>query len=72
MMKVPPLADKELEKFLKQLMLELEKSDKASLSKITANKSLLLLSPSLKVFEVKVSDTGVLSTGTPTRSLRVE
>jgi hypothetical protein len=70
MMKVPPLEDKELEKFLKQLLLELDRKDKSVLSKITANKSLLLLSPSLKPFEVTVSDTGVLSTGAPSTNIR--
>jgi len=61
MMKVPKLDDVNLTKFLDGLLLELDKTEKDSLSSITANHSLLLYSPSKKIFEITVSDTGVLT-----------
>jgi hypothetical protein len=70
MMKVPELEDKVLQQFLTELLMELDKQNKVVLSKVTANHSLLLLSPGLKTFEVKVSDTGVLSTSAPALSNR--
>jgi hypothetical protein len=61
MMKVPNLKDPELVKFLTELLRELENTEKETMSNITANRSLLLYSPSLKVFEIKVSDVGVIT-----------
>jgi len=61
MMKIPPFKEQGLNKFLDELLRELDKSEKDNMSSVTANKSLLLYSPSLKVFEVTVSDTGVLT-----------
>jgi hypothetical protein len=60
MMKVPNFKDPDVTKFLVQLMPQLL-DPTAVLSSQTANNSVLLLSPSKKVFEVKVSDTGVLT-----------
>jgi hypothetical protein len=59
--KVPNFKDPEVTKFLIEMLREFERTDKEILSSITANKSLLLYSPSLKVFEIKVSDTGVIT-----------
>jgi hypothetical protein len=61
MMKVPTFKEAGLTDFLNKLMIELDRAENDNLSSVTANNSLLLLSPSKKVFEVKVSDTGVLT-----------
>jgi hypothetical protein len=61
MMKVPNFKDPEVTKFLIEMLRDFDRSDKDNMSLTTANRSLLLYSPSLKVFEIKVSDTGVIS-----------
>jgi hypothetical protein len=61
MMKVPNFKDPDVTKFLTEMLRDFDRSDKGVMSAITANKSLLLYSPSLKVFEITVSDTGVLT-----------
>lgn len=61
MMKVPNFKDPDVTKFLTEMLREFDRTDKQVLSAITANKSLLLYSPGLKVFEIKVSDTGVIT-----------
>jgi len=61
MMKVPKFQDPDVTKFLEQFLREKEGSDKDVLSSTTGNRSLLLYSPSLKVFEVKVTDAGALT-----------
>lgn len=61
MMKVPQFQDPEVTKFLTEYLRELDRTNKDVLKLSTANKSLLLYSPSLKVFEIKVSDAGVIS-----------
>lgn len=58
---VPKFEDPELTRFLEELLKEVTQRDKDRLSSSTANHSLLLISPSKKVFEVTVSDTGVLA-----------
>jgi hypothetical protein len=70
MIRVPSLEDKDLERFLIELMRELERTDKATLSAITANRSLLLISPNKTPYEVTVTDAGALTTSAPTRSAR--
>jgi hypothetical protein len=60
-MKVPNFQDPEVTKFLVEFIREQEKREKDFLKSFTANKSVLLFSPSLKVFEVTVSDTGVIT-----------
>lgn len=60
-MKVPNFKDPEVTKFLIEMLRDFERSDKEVLSSITANRSVLLYSPSLKVFEIKVSDTGTIT-----------
>lgn len=60
-MKVPNFKDPEITKFLVDFMRDQDKREKDFLKSNTANKSVLLYSPSLKVFEVTVSDTGVLT-----------
>jgi len=61
MITVPNFKDPEVTKFLVELMRELDSSNKFVLKNNSGNNSLLLLSPSLKVFEVKVSDAGALT-----------
>jgi hypothetical protein len=72
MMKVPKFEDPEVTRFLNMLILELDKKDKIIMSKITANHSLLLQSPSLKVFEVTVTDAGALVVAVPPATARKE
>ena len=61
MMKVPQFKDPEVTKFLIELLRENERTDKDYMRATTGNKSVLLYSPSLKVFEIKVSDAGVIT-----------
>jgi hypothetical protein len=61
MMRVPNFKDLEVTKFLSEMLREFDRSDKEVLSAITANRSVLLYSPSKKVFEITVSDTGVIT-----------
>jgi len=60
-MKVPNFEDPEVTKFLTEYLRELDRTSKDVLSSVTGNKSVLLYSPSKYVFEIKVSDTGVIS-----------
>ena len=59
-MRVPNFKDVELTKYLNEWNREFENMKKEQLSSITGNKSVLLYSPSLKVFEVTVTDAGAL------------
>jgi hypothetical protein len=59
--KIPDFKDPEVAKFMTEFMREVDNKDKEYLKLGTANRSLLLYSPSLKVFEIKVSDTGVIT-----------
>lgn len=60
--RVPNFKDPELTKFLTQWQRELDSTKKDSLSSITGNHSILLVSPDKSVWEVKVSDLGALTT----------
>jgi hypothetical protein len=60
-MRIPNLKDTELMRFLTDWNRELEGMQRDALSKVQGNNSLLLISPSLKVFEVKVTDAGALT-----------
>ncbi len=53
--------DPEVTRFLTEFLREQERTQKEVLSSITANRSLLLYSPSQKVYEIKVSDAGALT-----------
>ena len=59
--KVPQFQDPAVTKFLVEMLRDFDRSDKDVLSSVTGNHSVLLISPSKKVFEVTVSDAGVLS-----------
>jgi len=60
-MKVPNFKDPDVTKFLTEMLREFDRTDKQVLSAVTGNKSVLLYSPSLKVFEIKVSDAGAIT-----------
>ena len=61
-MKVPEFKEKGLSDFLTNMINERERGDKANLSKLTANESVLLQSTGGKVYKVIVDDDGVIST----------
>ena len=61
-MRIPNFEDMEITKFLVQWDLEIQRMREDNLSAVRGNRALLLYSPSKKVYEVTVSDTGVLST----------
>jgi hypothetical protein len=58
--KVPNFSDPVLSKFLVDMMKDLENTDKDSLSKVTANHSVLLQSQDKTVWEVTVSNAGAM------------
>jgi hypothetical protein len=60
-MKVPNFKEPEVTKFLEQFQLDLDRKRANLLNANTANKSILLYSPSKKVFEITVSDAGVIT-----------
>lgn len=60
-MRVPNFEDPEVTKFLNQWTMEQERLINDRLSAITGNRSLLLISPGLKVWEATISDAGVLT-----------
>jgi hypothetical protein len=59
-MRIPPFKDVELNKFFIDLNKELENIRKETVSNITGNRSVLLVSPDLKVWEVTVTNVGAL------------
>jgi hypothetical protein len=59
-MRVPDFNDPELSRFLVEQDREIERFKKNALSGVTANRSVLLYSPSKFVYELTVSDAGVL------------
>jgi hypothetical protein len=60
-MKVPNFKEPEVTKFLEQFQLDLNRKLTTFLNADSANKSVLLYSPNKKVFEITVSDTGVIT-----------
>lgn len=60
-MRVPKFEDPEVTKFLEQWTREQEKLINDRLSAITGNRSILLISPGLKVWEGTISDAGALT-----------
>lgn len=61
-MRVPKFEDPEVYKFMLQVDQEMRRIDRDSLSQAKANRSVLLYSPSKKVYELKVDDSGVVIT----------
>jgi hypothetical protein len=59
--KVPVFKDTDVTKFMIQFIAETDRNNRDTLSAIEGNRSLLLYSPSKKVYEVKVTDAGVLT-----------
>ena len=60
-MRIPTFKDPEVTKFLIEQDREIERTKKDTLSAVTGNRSLLLYSPNKSVYEIKVSDAGVIS-----------
>ena len=60
-MRIPNFKDPEITKFLVAWTKDQEDQKRDLLSAITANHSLLLQSPSDKIYEIKVSDAGALT-----------
>jgi hypothetical protein len=61
-MRIPTFEDKELNRFFVDWQREIEQIKKDKMNSGAANRSVLLYSPSKKVYEIKVDDSGVLST----------
>lgn len=61
MIKVPEFKEPGLTDFLVRVEAERNREMSNLLSAVSGNRSVLLLSPSKKVYEVKVSDAGVIS-----------
>lgn len=59
---VPDFKEPGLKRFLEDLLNEVTTRDKNKLTALTANHSVLLLSPGKKTYEIKVDDAGVIST----------
>ena len=59
-MRVPNFKDIELTKYLSEWDREIERMRKDTLSAVGGNRSVLLYSPSKKVFEITVTDAGAL------------
>ena len=59
-MRIPNFKDPDLTRYLTEWDREIQKNKRDALSAIGGNKSILLFSPSLKVFEVTVTDAGAL------------
>jgi len=60
-MRKPTFADQEMNRFFTDWQSEIDRIKRDSLSAITANRAVLLYSPSKKVYEIKVNDSGVIS-----------
>lgn len=60
-MRIPKFADEEVTKFANELVRDIERMARGKMDSDTANRALLLYSPSKKVYEIKVDDSGVLS-----------
>jgi hypothetical protein len=59
--KVPNFKDPEVTKFLIEYIRETNRQDIDYMRATTANKSVLLYSPSKKVYEITVSDAGAIT-----------
>jgi len=59
-MRIPKFEDPEVTKFANEWMRDRERIDRNKMDSNTANRALLLYSPSKKVYEVTVDDSGVL------------
>lgn len=59
-MRVPQFKDPELTKYLVEMDREVQRNKRDSMSTISANKSVLLFAPDLSVWEVTITNAGVL------------
>ena len=60
-MRIPKFDDEELNKFMIEFVRDNERSMRDKLDLNTANRAVLLYSPSKKVYELTVDDSGVLA-----------
>ena len=60
-MRIPKFQDPEVEKFMIEFLRDQDRLNRNKLDANTGNRALLLYSPSKKVYELKVNDSGVLS-----------
>jgi hypothetical protein len=60
-MRKPTFQDPEINRFFTDWQSEMDRIKRDSLSSVTANRAVLLYSPSKKVYEIKVDDSGVIS-----------
>jgi hypothetical protein len=58
--RIPKFEDPEVTQFMVEFMRDQERTNRGKLNAETANRSVLLYSPSKKVYEVTVNDSGVL------------
>jgi len=61
MIKIPDFKEPGLTRFFLDLLLDLDRKEKDVLSSVTGNRSVLLYSPSKYVFEITISDAGILT-----------
>jgi len=59
-MRIPNFKDNDITKFMIEYMRDQEREARTKMDANTANRALLLYSPSKKVYEVTVNDSGVL------------
>ena len=59
-MRIPKFEDPEVTQFMVEFMRDQERVNRGKLNAEAANRSVLLYSPSKKVYEVTVNDSGVL------------
>jgi len=59
-MRIPNFEDPDVTKFMNEFLRDRERTDRGKMDSNTANRALLLYSPSKKVYEVTVNDSGVL------------
>jgi hypothetical protein len=60
-MRIPNFKDPEVTKFMIEYMRDQEREARGKMDSNTANRAVLLYSPSKKVYEIKVDDAGVIS-----------
>jgi len=60
-MRIPKFEDPEVTQFMVEFMRDQERVNRGKLNAEAANRSVLLYSPSKKVYEIKVDDAGVIT-----------
>jgi len=60
-MRIPKFEDPEVTQFMVEFLRDQERVNRGKLNAEAANRSVLLYSPSKKVYEIKVDDAGVIT-----------